>query len=404
MPAYLLLLLLLAACSSPRPAAPPAVDFLLVSGDSTYWVTTKAGAIGVRGSPLILARYGGRFHEVYLADDDHSYEDALLIGQFVFTRDLITDDSASIFTDTLIDRISRAYAAAHPDLVPLDPDQPVDDEPTVTASSEVTLLDVHGPYLSIEYHADTRRRPQPGFHTTWRAVVDMRDGRAVPLARLTDSSTASAIVARSRADFAALLDSARRSGGELSDLVPLLLDEARFDPWSYTITQAGRSPAVQFAARLAGRRDVEQTLLLAPVPISPWPAWWGEVASTLPTAAGNGTRQWAHAGYAVRTAADTADSVLDVTVADSTGHVWRVARVHRPLRHVFWLDQPRADSTTRRALEQAFNDAVFYGDDVRVAAFRRRPRAAPIVREAAARRPSPRTAERRPERRRPTPP
>ena len=179
-----LLLFLLAGCSSPRPSAPPAVDFLLVSGDSTYWVTTGAGALNFRGSPLILARYGGRFHEVYVADDDHSYAEALLIGQLVYSRDLITNDSIPLFTDTLVGRIWRTYAAAHPDLMPLDPDEPVDDEPGLTATSEVTLLDMHGPYLSLEYHADTRRQPDPAFHTTWQAVVDMRDGHAVTLPEL----------------------------------------------------------------------------------------------------------------------------------------------------------------------------------------------------------------------------
>lgn len=400
------LLLFLVSCSTPRPSTPPAVDFLLVSGDSTYWVTTRAGGLDFRGSPLILARYDGRFHEIYVADDDRSYQDALLIGQLVFSRDLITNDSTPIFGDTLVGRITRAYVAAHPDLDPLDPDEPVNDDPTLTATSEVTLLDEHGPYLSLEYHADTRRRPHPSFHTTWRAVIDMRDGRSVPLARLAGPGPAAAAIDRGRRDFGALLDSARATRTELPDLVPLLLSEAWFDSTSYTIAPSGRTLAVQFAARLAGRRDAVDALLLAPVTLPPpAPAWWADVAATLPVNAGNGAREWIRPGYTVRAVRDTADSVLDVTVTDSTHHVWRVGRVHEPLRHVFWLDRPATDSTTRRALDRAFNDATFYDDDVRVAGLARTPRAAPLVRHAALRSSlPPRPAARRVERRRPTPP
>ncbi len=406
MTVLLLLLLFLISCSSPRPAPPRAVDFLLVSGDSTYWVTSGPGGLAFRGSPLILARYGGRFHELYVADDDNSYQDALLIGQLVFSRDLITDDSTPVFADTLIGRITRDYAAAHPDLDPLDPDQPVNDDPSLTATSEVTLLDEHGPYLSIAYHADTRRSPRPSFHTTWRAVIDLRDGRTVPLAALVGPGPAAAATGSARRAFGALIDSARASRATLPDLVPMLLNEARFDSTSYTIAPTGRTLAVQFATRLAGRRDAVDALLLPPVTIEPpAPAWWPAVAATLPVSAGAGAWEWARPGYTVRAVRDTADSLLDVTVTDSTHRVWRVGRVHVPLRHVFWLDAPRADSTTRRALDRAFNDATFYDDNVHVAGLRRAPRTALLFRNAARRAASPpRLAVRRPERRRPTPP
>jgi hypothetical protein len=400
-----LLFVLVASCSPPRPVASPAVDFLLVSGDSTYWVSTRAGGFRFRGAPLILARYDGRFHEIYVVDDDHSYQDALLVGQLVFSRDLITDDSTVIFTDTLVGRISRAYATAHPDLTPLDPDAPVDDDPALAASSEVTLLDMHGPYLSLEYHADTRRRPDPAFHTTWHAVVDMRTGRAVSLADLVGTADAAPIVARGRRDFDALLDSARKSRDELPDLVPILLREARFDPSSFTITQAGHHPAVQFAARLAGHRDVEDALTLAPEAINA-PAWWAGIAATLPVAARGGGQEWVRPGYTVHAAGNIADSVLDVTIIDPARHVWHLGRVHTPLRHIFWLDRPPVDSTTRRALDRAFNDAALYDENVRAASLQFPPRAAPVFRAASDRGTPlpPQSARRRVERRRPTPP
>src|SRR5215211_4849688 len=79
------------ACSRDRSAeggmpapAPPRVEFLLSAGDSTYWVRGTAGGLRMRGSPMLLAHYGGRFFEVYVADDDRSYYDALFVGQRLY--------------------------------------------------------------------------------------------------------------------------------------------------------------------------------------------------------------------------------------------------------------------------------------------------------------------------------
>ena len=107
-----------------RPLAPPPrAEFLLSSADSTFWVATTSGTTRVRGAPLVLARYDGRFFEVYGADDDRSYDDALLVGERLYRRDLITGDSALVFADTTVPRIAGEYARAHPDERPLSPDE-----------------------------------------------------------------------------------------------------------------------------------------------------------------------------------------------------------------------------------------------------------------------------------------
>src|SRR5262245_19826431 len=62
---------------------PPAADFLVTAGDSAFWVSTIDGRLRIRRAPLTLAYYDGRFYELYVADDDRSYFDALLIGQRV---------------------------------------------------------------------------------------------------------------------------------------------------------------------------------------------------------------------------------------------------------------------------------------------------------------------------------
>ena len=83
----------------------------------------------VRGEPLVLARYGGRWYEVYSADDDKSYDDALLVGQFLYRRDLLTGDSSLVFADTVVPRMAAAYARAHPDEKPLSPDEDGEADP-----------------------------------------------------------------------------------------------------------------------------------------------------------------------------------------------------------------------------------------------------------------------------------
>src|SRR4051812_13369803 len=73
----------------PKPLPPPNADFLLSAGDSTFWVTGRASGIRVRGAPLVVGHWDGRFFEVYVSDDDRSFQDALFIGQRVFRRDLV---------------------------------------------------------------------------------------------------------------------------------------------------------------------------------------------------------------------------------------------------------------------------------------------------------------------------
>ncbi len=389
---------LAAACSRSAPSS-PAAEFLLVSGDSTYWVASGPSGITVRGVPLMLARYGGRFHEVYVADDDHSYYDALLVGQLVYSRDLISKDSTLVFVDTLVGRIAGAYAANHTDEEPLDPDEPVADRPEVTATSDVSLLDVAGPFLSIEYHADTRLRPQAGFHTTWRSVIDLRVGHPVRVEDLVGPAEAARVVADGRRRYAAVLDSARSGGGPFGDVIRVVLSQVSFDEQSFELTHVRNRPAVAFAGRISGRRDGQGALPLPPIPLDSQ-AWWGEIRPTLPADGGGAEVRWTGPGYAVVARADTADSVADVSIVDAARHVWSVAQVHTPLRRVYWLDRPRIDSTTRRALDRAFNDATLYDENARVASTAPRPAGRAVARSAGYVRPLLHSDARRADRRR----
>src|SRR5690348_13807497 len=95
-------------------APPPPAEFLLATQDSTFWVSTNGKMIRTRGVPLTLAQYDGRFFEVFIADDDRLYQDALLVGLRVYRRDLLHGDSAVVFEDSIVPRIAHEYAKAHP--------------------------------------------------------------------------------------------------------------------------------------------------------------------------------------------------------------------------------------------------------------------------------------------------
>src|SRR3712207_8117652 len=95
-----LAVILSVACACGPAAPPPTAEFLVAAGDSTYWVRTDTTGVRVRGSPILLARYGGQFYEVYVTDDDRSFADATFVGQRVYRRDLVTGDSALVLEDS----------------------------------------------------------------------------------------------------------------------------------------------------------------------------------------------------------------------------------------------------------------------------------------------------------------
>ena len=92
----LLVLVALAACARTKAPPPaPAAEFIIAAADSVFWVRSDTDGIRVRGAPMVLAQVGGRFAELYVADEDYSFYDAAFIGQRLFKRDLISGDVAA---------------------------------------------------------------------------------------------------------------------------------------------------------------------------------------------------------------------------------------------------------------------------------------------------------------------
>jgi hypothetical protein len=87
-------------------------------------------------------------------------------------------------------------------------------------------------------------------------------------------------------------------------------------------------------------------------------------------------RRWHNDEYDIITRADTVATSNAVVLRDHRGREWRLGLLKSPLMQVFWLDKPKVDERTRRALMRAFNEATSYGEPVQLVS-QRRPSAKP---------------------------
>jgi hypothetical protein len=379
----LLLAVCLAACRGREvdSARPPEADFVVAAGDSSYWVTSAGGRVSVRGAPLELARVDGRFYEVYVADDDRSFEDAVLVGQRIYRRDLITGDSMLVYEDTVVPRLAALYARTHPEDVPLQPSDQPNEDPLWQATTTIDLVELHGPFLSYTLHADVEREDTAPWHTTRRGVIDLSTGRPASLARVAGGDLAR--VARRRAlAVSSIVDSVRAGGSRIDRArTASLLRAYHLDPGGFTITTVDGQPAVAYALSGRGEGDEGHLLELPPIPIGE-PAWWTEALSSLPMSSADGARQvWRQRGYEVVARRDSSARVARLLLRDSTSREWPLGVVPVPASRIYWLDHPPVDSAARRALTRAFDESALYDDAVRSASDARG-RAGPAVRLA----------------------
>jgi hypothetical protein len=183
-----ILCLVLAACAVPAPR-PPAAEFLVSAGDQTYWVRSDNSGLRIRGSPLILARTGGRYYEIFVSEIDRSFPKALFSGERVFRRELATGDSTIIYDDTTIVRMSTAYHLSHPREPLLAPDDDPDDDVDISAVGETDILNVLGPYVAIEHRQSIERADDHDEDDTTRTVIDLRNGKPVRFDRMLRDTT-----------------------------------------------------------------------------------------------------------------------------------------------------------------------------------------------------------------------
>jgi len=358
--------LLAAACGAPRAASAPTADFLLSAGDSTYWVTSDASGVKLLGVPMVLARVDGRFHEIYVADDDRSFPDAIFVGQRLYSRDLVRGDSIELMADTVVPRLAAAYAQAHPRVAPLAPDEDANDDPAMNATADLEVLDVHGPYVSFEYHVDLETHAgerRSSYHRVRRGVLDGRTGASVRLADLFGDPQARRAEGEASRAWSDVRDSL---SARSSDDARRRLAAVSFDPLSYTLEADERSPQVVFALPAETRGgSAASAPTLTPRPMT-GSAWWTAIQPELPLGPDSLLR-WEHGPLTVvaRLEGESARLVL----SDAAHHEWSIGVIAAPVQRLLWLDST-VDADARKALQRAFADAALYSESTRVAASR----------------------------------
>ena len=355
-----------------RVATPPAAEFLLGAGDSTFWVKTGRDGIHVRGAPLTLARYGGRFYEIYVADDDRSYTNAVFVGQRIYRRDLIEGDSVAVFEDTTVGLAAGRYAARHPDDSPLEPDEDAADDPTSSVTGEVDILELHGPFLSYQYHGALKGEAGAG-ETLRHGVLDLRSTgspkSAASLRAVLGVPGADRMIAAGQRRFGAMKDSVRAIGISDDESVrrgarALSGGAFAFDPGSFTLDDHDRTLGVSFIIPGHGVTGNGRYLSLGTIAATgALPAWWREVRPTLAERESTAV-VWRHGTIDVIARYDTIGDDILLALRDSTRHEWPVAHVPSPAHRVFWLDAT-PDAATRKALVRAFDESALYADDAR---------------------------------------
>jgi len=393
-----LLLLPLAACGAravPDAPPPPTAEFVVAAGDSSFWVSSANGVVRVRGAALDLARVEGRLYEVYVTDDDRSYGDAAFVGQRVYRRDLVTDDSLLVYQDTIVPRIARLYQRLHPDDTPLAPDEDESEDPRWVATSTLDLEELTGPFVSYSLHADVERDDAPLWHTSRRGVIDLHRGGSATLATVAGDASARVELAR-RDVMRSTLDSVRSSQDERGERAAAVLSHYRLDPSSFSLTTLDGVPAVSFALPGEGDGDAGHLLALAPIPIGE-PAWWSTAAPTLPITSADGLREvWRHGRYDVVVHYDPRGGG-QLALRDSTSREFTLGHIPAPATRIIWLDRPAIDAPAHRALDRAFDEAILYDDAARAVAWRSsiRPHRGPAATLRAPRRFPPHPARRR---------
>ncbi len=380
------LLLCLAACERAEPPAPaPAAEFIIAAADSVFWVRSDDEGIRVRGAPMVLAQVGGRFAELYLADIDHSFYDAVFVSQQLFKRDLVSGDSVMLFADTLVPMLARGYAAANPDERPLDEDEQGSENPRTIATADVIVLDVHGPWLSYEYRTDVDVIGGISSHGARRGVIDLRTAAPTTLEALIGTGPARRLVSAGRERWRMMRDSMRLIAADAGEESLAAIDRLSFDPRSFILGVQDRDPRVRFAVTLAGAIEPGGVVELDPVAVEEQ-VWWEQVRQSHPIEEGFDERTWPRDGFTlVARPAQGPSARMSFALRDEAGSEWRLGSVPSPVLRVMWLGDSTETPGTRQALTRAFNEAAFYSGDVRIVRHRPRPGpdARPLVRHAA---------------------
>ena len=373
-------LLVLAGCGHDRRvgAVPPTAEFLVATADSTFWIRADSDGVKLRAAPLVLARVGGRFVELYVADEDRSFANAVFVGQRVYARDLERGDSSAVYRDPTVLAMAMEWARAHPSDDPLALDDPEPEHPEARATVDIGLMDVMGPWLSIEVHADLTPRGAELTHQSRRSVLDLRTGRIVPLAEVASASDTARLLAGARAALAAARSEADKLRDDRGPGARRVLGQLVVSASSFSLAHLSGEPAVQFLAS-AGRPTEDGTALpLAPQPLGTPPWFTGETRDALATIGadiGNGrtAERWTRPAFELIARADSGSDAIQLALRDVERREFEIGVVQGVVRRVYWLDKAGFSPAARRALARAFDDATYYSEQTRTVSARRVP-------------------------------
>lgn len=364
------------ACERVEPPQPaPPAEFLVAAGDSVFWIRSEADGIRVRGAPMVVALVGGRLAELYVTDEDHSFYDAVYVGQRLFKRDLINGDSVQLFADTLMQVLARSYASANPDEQPLAEEEVGSEDPRIVGSAEILVLDVLGPWASYEYRTDVDIIGRPSSHGLRRGVLDLRTGLPTTLDALIGRPAARSVIAEGQRQWRELRDSTLAAAAGTKDEKNLRGEYERlsFDPRSFGLEVEARRPFVRFSMAQSAALNPLPSLQLGAIPVAE-PAWWPTVMGDYPTTGANNERSWPREHYAIiARPADGPAPRVAFALRDGGGQEWALGFVPAPVQRVMWLDDSVMAPGTREALLRAFDEAALYGEETRVARRSRSP-------------------------------
>lgn len=360
----LLPLLLVAACARPPKGPAPRTEFLVANADSTFWVTSDARGIRMRGAPLVLARDAGRFHELYVADDDRSYFDALFVGQRLYRRDLITGDSTELLSDGEVAEMADRFAREHPGERPLGADEEGAANPRTSAMAELHLMDVHGPFASFEHLTDIDIRGGSSRHAAHGGVVDLRTGEERTVRDLFGAEEENRIVPLGEAAWSDARDSLLAAAGARGSAARSAIEHFEFSMGSFALAAQDRVPQVRFVVPGSGGNAGGVTILLPPQRVAE-PAWWQEVRDELPLGPPSQPR-WPREHFELLARMDTSGGDRATLSLRDGEREWPVGVVRGPVRRVFWLDESALTREGRRALIRAFDEASLYGEQSRI--------------------------------------
>lgn len=348
-----------AGADVPLKDAPPDAEFLLASGDSTYWVKSSAQGIRVRSAPLLLTRVDSQFIEIFIAEDGVDYEEAGFASARVYARNIAGTDSTLLFDEGTVMREAADWKRRHPRAEAIDPnDEELPPDPATLVSEDLEILDVHGPWLTFNHLLDIDVEGAPHRHIGKRYVVDVRDGSIATLTTLFGADEAARLATVGKQSFDALVQSIRTTNDERAALARETLDSFRFDATSFGITDSAGVTAVAFMVPGNGVDGEALALNVPPLPARNV-AWWHDIKPTLPRWSADSTElRWARGTIDVvaRPIEDgDALAVALVTSGTTPAREWAVVRALAPAYQLLALDTPAAPKHIRDALSRAFD-------------------------------------------------